>query len=159
MKNLVFALLLVQTTFLSAAKPSSNPADYPITVHIVFSRYIPGRMGDVDRQQIDTIVDGQQVELQSEYGTGKGVLALGDYKAQLSTTNFIPKHLNGYDTFVVYRFLLPDGTIRDFDVIGLGPKADTDAVPAPTHGTCVFDKPKILEKFADSDSEGNNLLG
>ena len=131
MKKLVLALLLMQTTFLCATKPSSNPADYPITVHIVSSRYIPSTGGPVGYQQLDTIINGQQVELAGENGTG--VLALGDYKAQLSTTNFIPKHLNGYDTFVVYRFLLPDGTIRDFDVIGLGAKADTGTAPAPTH--------------------------
>jgi hypothetical protein len=131
MKKFVLALFLVQSISLFAAKPSSNPADYPITVHIVYSRYIPGTGGQVGYQQLDTIIHGQQVELAGE--NGLGVLALGDYKAQLSTTNFIPKHLNGYDTFVVYRFLLPDGTIRDFDVVGLGPKADTDAAPAPTH--------------------------
>ena len=131
MKKLAIALLLVQTTFLCAAKPSSNPADYPITAHVVFSRYIPGAGSVVGYQQLDTIINGQQVELDGE--NGLGVLALGDYKAQLSTTNWIPKHLNGYDTFVVYRFLLPDGTIRDFDVVGLGPKADTNMAPTPTH--------------------------
>ncbi|MBB5065120.1 hypothetical protein [Granulicella mallensis] len=131
MKKLVLALLLMQAPFIFAAKPSSNPADYPILVHVVVSRFISGRMGDVGYQELDAIIDGQQVELQSEGGSGQGVLALGDYKAQLSNTNFIPKRLNGYDTFVVYRFLLPDGTIRDFDVVGLGPKADTPS--APTH--------------------------
>ena len=130
MKKLVLALLLVQTTFLCAAtKPSSNPADYPLTVRVVFSRYDSHNL----YQQLDTVIDGQQVELQSEGNSGMGVLTLGDYKAQLSKTTWIPKHLNGYDNYVVYRFLLPDGTIRDFDVVGLGPKADTGTAPAPTH--------------------------
>jgi hypothetical protein len=119
-KKLALALLL-QTPVVFAAKPTSNPTDYPITVHVVFSRYDTRAI----TQQLDAIINGQQVVLQSE--TGAGVLALGDYKALLSQTRFIPKRLNGYDTFVVYRFLLPDGTIRDFDVVGLGPKADTDA--------------------------------
>jgi len=130
MKKLAVALFLVQTTFLCAAtKPSSNPADYPLTVHVVFARYDSHNL----YQQLDTIIDGQQVELQSEGNSGMGVLRLGDYKAQLSKTTWIPKHLNGYDNYVVYRFLLPDGTIRDFDVVGLGPKADPDTAPAPTH--------------------------
>ena len=135
MKKLVLALLLVQTTFLCAAtKPSSNLADYPLKVHVMASRYITAQPGIDGYQQLDTVIDGQRVELQSEGGSGQGVLALGDYKAQLSHTGFIPKHPpNGYDNFVVYRFLLPDGTIRDFDVIGLGPKADTGMAPAPTH--------------------------
>ena len=129
MKKLALALLLVQTTFLCAAKPSSNPADYPLTVHVVFSRYDTHSV----EQELDTIIDGQQVLLESEGTSGTGVLALGDYKAQLSKTIWIPKHPNGYDTFLVYRFLLPDGTIRDFNVVGLGPKADTGTAPAPTH--------------------------
>ena len=130
MKKIALALFLMQTTFLCAAtKPSSNPADYPITVHVVFSRY------DFHNtcQQLDTIIDGQQIELQSEGTSGMGVLALGDYKAQFSKTTWTQKHPNGYDNYVVYRFLLPDGTIRDFDVVGLGPKADTGTAPAPTH--------------------------
>ena len=130
MKKIALALFLMQTTFLCAAtKPSSNPADYPITVHVVFSRY------DFHNtcQQLDTIIDGQQIELQSEGTSGMGVLALGDYKAQFSRTTWTQKHPNGYDNYVVYRFLLPDGTIRDFDVVGLGPKTDTDTAPAPTH--------------------------
>ena len=134
MKKLALALFLVQTTFLCAAtKPSSNPADYPLIVHVVFSRYTPGVLGALGYQQLDTIIDGQQVELQSEGNSGMGVLTLGDYKAQLSKTTWIPKHSNGYDIFLVYRFLLPDGTIRDFDVVGLGPKADTSTAFAPTH--------------------------
>ena len=133
MKKLAVALFLMQTTFLCAAKPSSNPADYPLTVHVVFSRYTPGAGGGLGYQQLETIIDGQQVELQSEGSSGMGVLTLGDYKAQHSTTSFIPRHPNGYDNFIVYRFLLPDGTIRDFDVVGLGPKADPDTAPAPTH--------------------------
>lgn len=135
MKKLAIALLLVQPAFLCATtKPSSNPADYPLTVHVMVSRYITAQPGIDGYQQLDAIIDGQRVELQSEGGSGQGVLALGDYKAQLSHTGFIPKHPpNGYDSFVVYRFLLPDGTIRDFDVVGLWPKGDANATSAPAH--------------------------
>jgi hypothetical protein len=127
MKKFALALLLMQAPFIFGEKPSSNPADYPITVHVVVSRFIPGTKEEAYHQQLEVIIDGQRMELRSEGGSGLGVLALGDYKAQLSNTGFVPKHPNGYDTFVTYRFLLPQGVIRDFDVTGLWSKADTDA--------------------------------
>ncbi len=86
-------------------------------------------------QKLESMIGGQQVELQGT--TGLGVLTPGDYKAMSITTysalgvvnGYIPKHLDGFDNFIVYRFLLPDGSTRDFYVIGLGPKAPYAATP------------------------------
>jgi len=125
MKKLVLVVLLMQTTFLGAEKPVVNPADFTITVHVVYSHYVlypPGpAAGYVGYQKLDAVINGQQVELRGEEGLG--VLTPGDYKAQLTKDKFVPGNPNGYDMFVVYKFLLPGGAIRNFDVVGLGPAA------------------------------------
>jgi hypothetical protein len=123
MKTLVLALLLWHSSVGFTDKPSSNPADYPVTVHIVFSRYVivPNVPYPTGVEQLQVVIDGQQVELQG--GNGTGVLALGDYKAQRMTRKVPPRYAPAYQDYTVYRFLLPDGNTRDFDVVGLGPKA------------------------------------
>jgi hypothetical protein len=132
MRKLVLALLLLlPTTFLYAAKPQPNPADYTITVHVVFSRSEPYGEGVNYQplQQLETVINGQQVELRTN---NPGVLALNDYKARIIPTKGI-KNANASDVYLTYELLLPDGTTREYMVAGLGPKADTDAAPAPTH--------------------------
>jgi hypothetical protein len=136
MTKLALALLLLSSNLAFAAKPKANPADYNVTVQVVFSRYIladnPIAGG---HQQLETLIGGQQVELQG--ATGLGVLTPGDYKAMSITTEnalgtehgYIPKHLDGFDNFIIYRFLLPDGSTRDYYVIGLGPKTPYGATP------------------------------
>jgi hypothetical protein len=116
MKKLFLILTLLPATLLFAEKPSSNPADFPITVHVVRSRQCS--VGGYS-QHLDAIIDGQQVEL--ERG-GIGVLALGDYKAQVFTTKI--RNPNPSDVFRNYRLLLADGSTRDFMVVGLGPMED-----------------------------------
>jgi len=133
MKKLAFALLLVQPTFLYAAKPQPNPADYTITVHVVYSRSTPYGEGVNYQplQQLETVINGQQVELQT---ANPGVLALNDYKARVMPTKGIPKNANASDVYLTYEFLLPDGTTRTYYVSGLGPKVDpTQSSDAPTH--------------------------
>jgi hypothetical protein len=133
MKKLVLALLLVQTTFLCAAKPQPNPADYTITVHVVFSRSEPYGEGVAYQpmQELETVINGQHVELRT---TNPGVLALNDYKARILPTPHTPKNANASDVYLSYEFLLPDGTTRMYDVTGLGPKVDpTQSPDTPTH--------------------------
>ena len=132
MKKLVLALLLLPTTLLYAAKPQPNPADYTITVHVVFSRFTEFFASGIyyPYQRLQTVISGQQVELQA---TNTGVLALNDYKARVIPTRGVPKNANASDIYLTYEFLLPDGTTRDFYVVGLGPKADTSTAFAPTH--------------------------
>jgi hypothetical protein len=134
MKKLALALLLFSSTLAFAAAPKAVPTHPLVTVQVVFSHYIitPGFAG---RQKLDALIDGQQVELYSDEACG--VLAPGDYKAQpISTYNgakglhdYIPKQPNGFDLFVIYRFQLPDGSTRDYKLIGLGPKAPYTATP------------------------------
>ena len=134
MKKLVLVLLLFPTTLLYAAKPQPNPADYTITVHVVFSRstqpYGEGVKLCAPTSELEAVINGQQVELQA---TNTGVLALNDYKARVIPTRGVPKNANASDIYLTYEFLLPDGTTRDFYVVGLGPKADTSTAFAPTH--------------------------
>jgi hypothetical protein len=132
MKIFVPALFLLPTTLLYAAKPQPNPAEYTITVHVVFSRSIPYGEGVnyAPLQELETVINGQQVELRT---ANPGVLALADYKARIIPTTHIPKNASSSDVYVTYEFLLPDGATREFAVVGLGPKADTSAAPAPAH--------------------------
>jgi hypothetical protein len=128
MRKLVLALTLFLTPISFASTPPANPADFPITVHVVFSHQSSPSATN-PAQRLDAVVDGQQIELFS--GDSYGVLAPGDYKAQLATTSYIPKHLDGYDIFRIYRFLLPDGKTRDFFLVGLGPTANGNQPPSP----------------------------
>jgi hypothetical protein len=148
MKKLALALLLLQPFAVFAATKSANPADYPVIVHIVYSRY------DVYEspafQRLDVVIDGQQMELRCE-GGGTGVLALADYHAQLrkGKATGAPSKLNGFDSHDCYRFLLPDGTIRDFDVVGLGPKDDS-ANPSHRHESLAFAIPSNQQMLSPS---------
>ncbi len=139
MKKLAVALLLFLTTataFAFGAKRSTNPADYPLTVHVVFSHYQTDSDPSVGGYQLlDAVVDGQQIELR---GTNLGVLSPSDYKAQRVTTyadlgdgvgGFIPKHANPSDNFIVYLFLMPDNSVREYYLVGLGPKAASPTNP------------------------------
>ncbi len=130
MKKFALALLLLQTFAAFADTKSANPADYPVIVHVVYSHF------DVyDKpalQRLDVVIDGQQMELRCN-GGGTGVLALADYHAMFRKGKALgaPSKTNGFDSHDSYRFLLPDGTIRDFDIVGLGPQAGTSA-PSPS---------------------------
>jgi hypothetical protein len=136
MKRLALALLLLSPTLSFAARPKANPADYNVTIQIVFSRYIFRDLPSLGSQQLETMIGGQQVELRS-VGGAVGVLALGEYKAKLIATftndknadGYIPKNPNAFDQCAIYQFLLPDGSTRDYYVIGLGPKAPYGATP------------------------------
>jgi hypothetical protein len=137
MKKLAFALLLFLTTataFAFGAKKSINPTDYTVTVHVVSSRYVFGDITGSGHQELDTVIDGQQVELRNDWTGAVGVLALGDYKAKPITNykeghEYIPTKPNGFDQCAVYQLLLPDGSTRDYLVIGLGPKGDSPTNP------------------------------
>jgi hypothetical protein len=125
MRKFLFALVLSLPAAVFAQIPAA-PADYPITIHVMYSRY---QLNPGQYQLLEVVINGQRMELKSEGASGVGVLALGDYPAQTHKYKFAPSKPNGYDTFVTYRFLLPDGKIRDFDVVGLGPKADFTSPP------------------------------
>jgi len=132
MKKLALVFLLLQTGFLLAAtdKPNKpNPADFTVKVHIVSSGsqfYCYAGTCSV-YQHLETMIDGQPVELQQDYGqpTSSGILALGDYPARISLNVHGPKNPNSYDIYRGYDLLMPDGTARTYTVVRLG--------PAPSH--------------------------
>jgi hypothetical protein len=120
MKKMALMFLLLQTTLLLAASAAPNPADFPVKVHVVFSRYVTSTA----YQQIEAVIDGQRVELT---GLSLGVLALGDYSARISTKVHGPKNPNTYDIYKGYDFLMADGKIRTYQVTAMG----QSAFPAP----------------------------
>lgn len=124
MRKLALALILLQTSCLLAATP--NPADFPMTIHITssVSRWQSSGGSTYDYQVLQTVIDGQQIELTSIAG---GVLALGDYPARVSPKTTSPKGWSAYDIVKGYDFLMSDGKIRTFSVTGIS----TIGAPAP----------------------------
>jgi len=101
----VVCLMGVASAF--AEKPKANPAEYTVTVHVVFSR----------ARSIDTVVDDQPMTMTTDTIS---LLVPGDYKARLIGKK---SAASGYEPGpIVYEFLFPDGKIRDYTVIGLGLK-------------------------------------
>lgn len=127
MKKMALMFLLLQTTLLLAAAGTPNPADFPVKVHVVFTRYV----ATGGYQQIEALIDGQRVELT---GYSLGVLALGDYKARISTKIHGPKNPNSYDIYKGYDFLMPDGKVRTYQVTAMG-KSEFPAPPPPARPT------------------------
>lgn len=137
MKKVILLSVLLQTTLLLAAGDKPNPADFPVKVHVVFSRYV---MTAGQYQQIEALIDGVRVELTGE---SFGVLALGDYSARAATKLItrVPKNPNTYDLYKGYEFLMPDGKTRTYQVTAMGqaqfpapptPSAPVDNSPSPT---------------------------
>jgi hypothetical protein len=69
-------------------------------------------------QVLETTIDNQPVELT---GNSMGVLALGDYKARISTAVHGPRNPNSYDIYKGYDLLMPDGTARTYTITRIGP--------------------------------------
>lgn len=125
MKRLIAALLLLPSFAFAADKP--NPADFPVTIHVVssHSRTVANEINNgMSVQFLETIIDHQPVELGCN---SAGVLALGDYPARVSTKVHAPsKHPNTYDIYRGYDLLMPDQNIRTCTVTGLGPTPATN---------------------------------
>jgi hypothetical protein len=119
MKKLVLSLaLLLPCSVMMAAKPKPNPADYTVTVHVVFSR--SGEWHSAERQVLEAVVDGQPMEMS---GDGTAVLLPGDYKARLIGMKAWDKRIsNDYEVAPTYEFLFDDGTTRLYVVDGMGLK-------------------------------------
>jgi len=113
MKKIVLIVFLLQAVGMMAEKPKPNPADYTLTVHVIGSQ----GEGEAMYQHLEVVIDGQQVMLQ---GSGRGVLALGDYKAKLTGGVNPIKPANDHDRFEGYEFLFADGTTRYYEVVGFG---------------------------------------
>jgi hypothetical protein len=131
MKKTLLMFVLLQTSLLLAAG-SPNPADFPVKVHVVFSRYV----SSAGYQQLEAVIDGERVEL---VAYSQGYLALGDYPARVSTKIHGPKNPNSYDVYKGYDFLMSDGKIRTYQVTAVGqsefPAAPPPPRPVPTDTT------------------------
>lgn len=129
MKRIGFAFVLLSTTLLWAAPDKPNPADFDVKVHVVSSGTQTECVSGLCyvSQLLETVVDGQPVELQGEgvHDQPVGILALGDYPARISSRIHAPKNPDSYDVYRGYDLLMPDGTARTFTVARLG--------PAPSH--------------------------
>jgi hypothetical protein len=118
--SLLAAALLLPSACSAQAK-SSNPADFPLTVHVVWSstQYCAYPVvGLVMCQRLSVSIDGKPAELLSN--NASGILALGDYKARSIPMPKTPKKHADYDLFLAYEILLPDGATRQFGVAALG---------------------------------------
>jgi hypothetical protein len=124
MRKLAFVILLLLIPAITlAAKPKPDPADFPVTVHVISSA---SRYAEADKivyysQVLETTIEGQPIQLQFGSTSGYGVLALGDYKARKSTNVHPPKWATSADLFESYDLLMPDGNVRTFSVTRLGP--------------------------------------
>ena len=123
MKKIAELFLLLQTTLLLAAGGAPNPADFPVKVHVVFSRFV----SSAGYQQVEAVIDGERVEL---VAYSQGFLALGDYQARVSTKIHGPKNPNSYDVYKGYDFLMSDGKIRTYQVTAVG-QSEFPAAPPP----------------------------
>ena len=119
MKRLALAVVLLMVSVARAAE-KPNPADFTVTVHVISSaargRYEGNLMSYT--QVLETTIDNQPVELT---GNSMGVLALGDYKARISTAVHGPRNPNSYDIYKGYDLLMPDGTARTYTITRIGP--------------------------------------
>ena len=117
-KLAVVLATLVASNSIFGQKPAQNPADFPISVHVTFSRSITGSsVTNPTHQQLEAIINGQEVELS---GGGLGVLAVADYPARTAKQSYVPRKHFSYDLFNAYELLMPDGQVRKYEVIGLG---------------------------------------
>ena len=107
---LVLCLCLIPSVALAGDKP---PKDYPLTAHVVASHNSVG----ANIQLLEAVIDGKQVTL---FGNAMGVLALGDYKARVSSGSYTQTTPNAYDLRITYEFLFPDGHSRTYRLTGLG---------------------------------------
>jgi len=123
MKKTLLIFVLLQTSLLLAAGGSPNPADFPVKVHVVFSRFVTS----AGYQQVEAVIDGERVEL---VAISQGYLALGDYPARISTKIRGPKNPNSYDVYKGYDFLMSDGKIRTYQVTAVG-QSEFPAAPPP----------------------------
>lgn len=117
-------LLLLSATLAYASKPPSNPADFPLVVHVTSSHssfVYSGNNQFASSQVLETVIDGKLVELRAFRG---GVLALGDYPARISPDVHAPrKDTNAYEVYQGYDLRMPDGAVIPYGVSGLGPAA------------------------------------
>jgi hypothetical protein len=131
MKKVSIAILMLMPALSWAAKPTPNPADYPVTVHVQSSQLsytchgVSSDCGSV--QHLTVIIDGKKYDLDSDFEfhlLQLHVLRLGDYKARIYSDTSKYPHFgkletpNVYEYSRTYEFLFPDGQTREYFVVG-----------------------------------------
>jgi hypothetical protein len=117
MKALALGVLLLCSV---TAWSQPNPADYPITVHVVSSRVIfaLGTKNADSTERLDVLIDGKKCELDGDPPKVSvlrwGVISPGDYKAKLTED----RHKGDYLRQRQYEILFPDGSTKKFYLVG-----------------------------------------
>lgn len=119
MKTIVLAAFLMWSVAAWPEQP--NPLDYPVTVHVVSSRYVTQPEGSkfTDRYEVlQVLVSGKKYELRGEdppkLGHSFAIIVPGDYKARVTSDH----QKNGYLIHKEYELLFPDGSKSKFYVLG-----------------------------------------
>jgi len=112
----LLAMLLSGFSFAEKKPAVANPADFAINVHVVESRMSIDLVPCAQRL-LTVIINQKKYEVWSptKCTDGKGVLALGDYKAKLVKD----VHPTAYQSLQIYQVILPDNTTMNFNIIGL----------------------------------------
>lgn len=117
MKKLVILVpLLLSTISFAANKP--NPADYPISVHVISSHRDINAVSLERDCSLDVTINGKQYEFAGFCQRANGhqmIIPLGDYKAKLITD----EHPTPYQSYQTYELLFPDDKTVKFEVVGL----------------------------------------
>ena len=107
---LLSAMLCITAANAGAAKKlPPNPADYPLTAHVMCSFLSP-----TGHRQIAVTIDGVSMEMSTDYDSS--VLVLGDYKARIAKDT----SPDPYEIARSYEFLLPNGGTHAFNLSGFG---------------------------------------
>ncbi|MGD0799828.1 MAG: hypothetical protein ABR906_00785 [Terracidiphilus sp.] len=107
-KVLIATLFMLPVLAYAEKKPTPNPADYTITVHVQSSEALLLS----NHQLLNVTIDGKHFELESiPYG---GVMPVGDYMARISQDKIYPQK----EYSRVYELLFADGSTRKYTVVG-----------------------------------------
>ncbi|MGD0729637.1 MAG: hypothetical protein ABR956_00130 [Terracidiphilus sp.] len=118
---IVFAILLILPALARAAKPTPNPADYTIIIHVQSSQAVKlsicsgsPKVGECQWvQHLAVKIDGKKYELE-EGARRTDLLRVGDYKAKI----VVDETTLSYEYQRVYEILFPDGKTRQYTVVG-----------------------------------------
>ncbi len=116
MMKVILTILLLAPALACYAreKPDLNPADYSISVHVQSSRLNDlCAPGCIWVQHVNVLIDGKKFEL-SDTSPRTDLLRIGDYKAKVLKDE--TGHSFEYQR--TYEFLMPDGELRKFVVVG-----------------------------------------
>jgi len=118
MKKSVLALFLLSAATLLAATP--NPADYPVSVHVISSsvnvKYEGEKSPTYDYEDIHVLINGNKYTLETSDHSlvSAGPLAPGDYPAKVVEN----LHQRKYTVVRHYVLLFPDGKTATFFLNG-----------------------------------------